>query len=182
MSTKDDRLDQGARSTSRMKVVFLSFAGGEPRETSRIAEWGQRLRDAGFEVIDHERWISYDLIMTDIARCDAMVAPVRRNGATWAAIEATSAGEGWNTAGRLAPNGPQAWPPKPVLFWQVPDLGNLPFTAMGYTSQLLSSGRAERLPDDFEAAVAQAISLIGSIRNDAPRVDGDGGGSLNRYS
>jgi hypothetical protein len=61
-----------------------------------------------------------------------MVAPVRKNGATLAAIEATSAGYGWNTADTLlAPNGAQSWPPKPVLFWQVPDDGNPPFTAMG---------------------------------------------------
>jgi hypothetical protein len=146
-------------------VVYLSFAGAEPRETAHVAEWGQRLRDAGFEVIDHERFVSYDLIMTDIARCDVMVAPVRKSGATWAAIEATSAAWGWNTAQSGSPNGPKSWSPKPVLFWQVPDAGSPPFTEMGYSAHLLRTGTAQRLPDDFEAAVARAIEIISSLAN-----------------
>ena len=39
-----------------MKIVFLSFAGvetAEPRGDGRIDDWAARLRQAGFEVIDH---------------------------------------------------------------------------------------------------------------------------------
>jgi hypothetical protein len=59
-----------------MKTVFLSCAGAGPREAGRADEWAQHLREAGLEVIDHGRYISYDLIMADLRRSDATVALV----------------------------------------------------------------------------------------------------------
>jgi len=148
-----------------MTVVFLSFAGAEPREPSQVTEWARRLRAAGFEVIDHERFTSYDLIMTDIARCDAMVAPVRWHGSTWASIEHSSA-----AAGRDTCDGSRgSWPPKPVLFWRVPDDDpHDPLTGMGGCVWAFRTGNAVALPGDFELAVARAVEIIRAIGSESP--------------
>lgn len=140
-----------------MTVVFLSFAGAEPRETSHVVEWARRLRDAGIEVIDHECHISYDRIMNDIARCDAMVALVRQHGSTWASIEHTSAAYGRDTSDGTR----GTWPPKPTLLWfdPAPDDRRDPFMNYPYLAEMLDSGRAVRLPDDFEAAVARVVEI-----------------------
>jgi hypothetical protein len=149
-----------------MKVVFLSFAGVEaatdgvePR-TGWIDEWAARLRAAGFEVIDHKRFTSYELIMTDIARCDAMVAPITRHGSTWASTEHTSAAEGRDTH-----DGSRgSWTPKPVLFWRVPGWARDrdPMDGGGAVTTL-RTGMAEILPVDFDDAVARTIAVVHSL-------------------
>lgn len=142
-----------------MKVVFLSFAGAEPREGSRALEWAQRPRAAGFEVIDHVRHTSCDLIMADLARADATVALVSIRGATWAAIEHTSSAYGWDTSGFTR----RAWTPKPTLLWftdPVWDASERHFPIFPYLVEMLDTGHAVRLPDDFELALARAIEII----------------------
>jgi len=140
-----------------MKVVFLSFAALRRRETSHVLEWAQRLRAAGFEVIDHGRHTSYAQIMTDIARCDAMVALAQWHGSTWAVIEHDSA-----AAGRNMQDGTGGtWDPKPVLFWREPD--DDPRDPMTFMPR-----NTVRLPDDFEAAVTRAIEIIKATGGDAP--------------
>lgn len=149
-----------------MTVVYLSFAGAEPRESSHVVEWGRRLRSAGFDVIDHERFTDYNRIMRDLAACDAVVALVRVHGSTWASIEHTSA-----VYGRDTMDGAHGtWSPKPTLLWFDPAPGDDedPFARFPYLIGILASGRAARLPDDFEAAVERAILIIAAIGGHEP--------------
>jgi hypothetical protein len=100
--------------------------------------------------------------MADIARSDAMVAPINGNDSTWADTEHSSAAAGWNTAGiELAPDGPQRWRPKPVLFWRVP--GWTPDhdpMHQGGAAWAVKAGMAEDLPASFDDAVARAIEIL----------------------
>jgi hypothetical protein len=155
-----------------MTTVFLSFAGAEPRELGRADEWAQRLRDAGFEVIDHVRYVGEPRIIADLARSDATVALVSQSGQTWAAMEQTASAYGTDTLDGTQPS----WPAKPTLLWfrdPVWDDSPNPRPVYPYLVELLESGRATRLPADFEAAVARAIEIIRGQRsaggmNDSP--------------
>jgi hypothetical protein len=139
-----------------MKTVFLSFAGAGPREAGRGGEWAQHLREAGFEVIDHSRHITYDLIMTDLRRSDATVALVSTAGETWAAIEQTSSAYGTDMFdGRRG-----TWAPRPTLLWFVDSSPDHRARLSPYLAEMLKSGDAVQLPDDFAAAVARAIEII----------------------
>lgn len=143
----------------RVKRVFLSFAGAGSRERGRVLEWAQRLRDAGFEVIDHGHHIGYDVIMRDLARSDATVALVLDHGSTWAAIEQTSSGSGENTYDGTGSDRS----PRPTLLWFVDPVWTGP--PPRYLVDMLASGRAVRLPDDFEAAVrASRVAIVEGSR------------------
>jgi hypothetical protein len=148
-----------------MKVVFLSFAGAG--QEGHVLDWAHCLQDAGFEVIDHERFISYDLIMADLARSDATVALVSHRGGTWAAIEHTSSAYGRDTMDGTR----GTWSPKPTLLWFTdPDWDASPRhkPIFPYLVQMLDMGHAVRLPDDFEAAVARAIEVIEAAPDGVP--------------
>ncbi len=130
-------------------VVFISWTGAGTREHARAADWARALRAAGFAVFDHPVFAGYDWILADIARSDAIVAIVSPSAETWAAIEWESAGRGWDAWQGLR----GSWEPAPVFAWFVEPSPR--------RTHLLE--RANRLPDDFDAAVAYVIRALRSL-------------------
>jgi len=134
------------REGGKTTVVFISWTGASTRDLARAADWAIALRSAGFAVIDHAASADYDWILGDIARSDAMVAIVGRGAETWASIEWTSASRGTDTHNGLR----GSWEPVPVFAWFV--------EPVPMRSWLLDI--ADRLPDDFDAAVAHVIRAL----------------------
>lgn len=139
-------------------VVFVSWTGAGARDRARAADWATALRAAGFGVIDHAAFAGYEWILADIARSDAIVAIVSPSAGTWAETEWTSAGRGHDAFDGLR----GSWEPARVFAWFVepaPKLSWLLFDAELSHPLAIS---ANRLPDDFDAAVANVIRALRS--------------------
>lgn len=143
--------------TGHRPRVFLSWVNAAPRETSRADEWARRLREAGFEVIDHPEFAGYPRIIDELAHCDAVVLLHGNFESTWGPVEHDSA-----ILGRDLFDGSHApWSPPPVLIWPHPDAELEKPGHRAYKRRIEALGPVTHLPADLDAAIEEAVHEIG---------------------